>query len=110
MTRRAALKGRRTASNDSSETGRSSKWLPRAAEDEGGVAAAEAEGVGEGDVDRAVDRVVWDVAEVAVGIGRVEVDRGRDSLLIDRGEAARASTAAAALSRWPVMLFVELTG
>ena len=57
----------------SARDGLASRSIGETAEDQGNVLAAEAEAVGERDVDGLAARHVGDVVEVAVGVG---VDRG----------------------------------
>src|SRR5688572_13527886 len=72
---------------------RSSRRFPP---DQRGVAAAEAEGVGDGDADRPLLGGVGDVAEVAIGIGLVEVDRRGNRMPLDGARQTKASTTTAA--------------
>src|SRR5690606_38187814 len=60
---------------------------PRSLEHQARVGAAEAEAVGQRDIDAGAARLVRDVVEVAQRVGVVEVDRRRQHLVVQRQRA-----------------------
>src|SRR5207249_3837096 len=78
------------------------RWfLGQAAEAEGDVGAAEAEGVGERRLDRHLACLVGHAIEVAGGVGLLEVDGGRRSSPRSRGPRRRFERRGGARARAP---------
>src|ERR1017187_4212057 len=61
--------------------------IPITLNHEGGVPAAEAQGVARRDVDAAVAGHIWDAIQIALGIGKFIIDRRRDNI-VAHGKAA----------------------